>query len=145
MKWLCKNKRDEENTVIRNKARLIAKEYSQQEGIDFKDSFALVARLEAVWLFIAYAAHKRCGCYLSDDEDSRNDHLPIADLRKGWWKPLPAEERLATLEPTWTIPSSNVSNVQNNWATALASTYVTPAKKSLLAKTGYVMNFMNWS
>ncbi|GJT27147.1 putative ribonuclease H-like domain-containing protein [Tanacetum coccineum] len=43
MKWLWKNKRDEENTVIRNKARLVSKGYSQQEGIDFEESFAPVA------------------------------------------------------------------------------------------------------
>ncbi|GJU39548.1 retrovirus-related pol polyprotein from transposon TNT 1-94 [Tanacetum coccineum] len=55
---LWKNNRDEENTVIRNKARLVAKGYAQKEGIDFEESFALVARLEAVWLFIGYAAHK---------------------------------------------------------------------------------------
>ncbi|GJY51086.1 retrovirus-related pol polyprotein from transposon TNT 1-94 [Tanacetum coccineum] len=48
MKWLWKNKRDEENTVIHNKARLVAKGYGQQEGIDFKESFAPVARLEVV-------------------------------------------------------------------------------------------------
>ncbi|GKB73302.1 retrovirus-related pol polyprotein from transposon TNT 1-94, partial [Tanacetum coccineum] len=54
MKWLWKNKRDEENTVIRNKARLVAKGYNQQEGINFEESFALVARLEAVRLFFAY-------------------------------------------------------------------------------------------
>ncbi|GKF43539.1 retrovirus-related pol polyprotein from transposon TNT 1-94, partial [Tanacetum coccineum] len=48
MKWIWKNKRDEENTVIRNKARLVAKEYAQKEGIDFEESFAPVARLEAV-------------------------------------------------------------------------------------------------
>nr|GEY39046.1 hypothetical protein [Tanacetum cinerariifolium] len=47
MKWLWKNKRDEENTLIRNKARLVAKGYSQKEGIDFKESFALVARSDA--------------------------------------------------------------------------------------------------
>ncbi|GKC71497.1 retrovirus-related pol polyprotein from transposon TNT 1-94 [Tanacetum coccineum] len=58
MKWLWKNKRDEENIVIRNKACLVAKGYGQQEGIDFEESFALVARLEAVRLFVAYAAHK---------------------------------------------------------------------------------------
>ncbi|GJZ03474.1 retrovirus-related pol polyprotein from transposon TNT 1-94 [Tanacetum coccineum] len=52
------NKRDEENTVIRNKARLVAKGYAQKEGINFEESFAPVARLEAVRLFIAYAAHK---------------------------------------------------------------------------------------
>nr|GEY42581.1 hypothetical protein [Tanacetum cinerariifolium] len=58
LKWLQKNKKDEDQTVIRNKARLVAKGYAQEEGIDFKESFAPVARLEAVWIFIAYAAHK---------------------------------------------------------------------------------------
>ncbi|GKF05382.1 retrovirus-related pol polyprotein from transposon TNT 1-94 [Tanacetum coccineum] len=53
-----KNKHDEENTVIHNKARLVAKGYGQKEGIDFEESFALVARLEVVRLFVAYAAHK---------------------------------------------------------------------------------------
>nr|GEV34713.1 hypothetical protein [Tanacetum cinerariifolium] len=52
-KWLWKNKRDEENTVVRNKSCLVAKGYAQKEGIDFKESFAPVARLEAVRLFIA--------------------------------------------------------------------------------------------
>ncbi|GKD33985.1 retrovirus-related pol polyprotein from transposon TNT 1-94 [Tanacetum coccineum] len=58
LKWLWKNKRDEENTIIRNKSRLVANGYAQKEGIDFEESFAPVARLEAVRLFIAYAAHK---------------------------------------------------------------------------------------
>ncbi|GJX56392.1 hypothetical protein Tco_0286289 [Tanacetum coccineum] len=48
---------------------------------------------------------------LSDDEDSENDHQPKADLRKDWWKPLPEEERSATLKHAWTIPSSNKSDV----------------------------------
>nr|GEX53105.1 hypothetical protein [Tanacetum cinerariifolium] len=48
MKWLWKNKRDEENTVIQNKYRLVAKRYVQKEGVDFEESFAHVARLEAV-------------------------------------------------------------------------------------------------
>nr|GFB11435.1 retrovirus-related Pol polyprotein from transposon TNT 1-94 [Tanacetum cinerariifolium] len=55
---LWKNKKDEDQTVIRNKARLVAKGYAQEEGIDFEESFAPVARLEAVRIFIAYAAHK---------------------------------------------------------------------------------------
>ncbi|GJY67492.1 putative ribonuclease H-like domain-containing protein [Tanacetum coccineum] len=66
MKWLWKNKRDEENIIIRNKARLVAKGYSQHEGIDFEESFALVARLEAVRLFVAYDAHKSFPIYLMD-------------------------------------------------------------------------------
>ncbi|GJT07298.1 putative reverse transcriptase domain-containing protein [Tanacetum coccineum] len=66
LKWLWKNKRDEENNVIRNKARLVAKGYAQKEGIDFEDSFAPVARLEVVRLFIAYAAYKSFTAYQMD-------------------------------------------------------------------------------
>nr|GEV61875.1 retrovirus-related Pol polyprotein from transposon TNT 1-94 [Tanacetum cinerariifolium] len=53
MKWLWKNKRNEENIVIQNKSSLVAKGYAQKEGVDFEESFAQVARLEAVRLFIA--------------------------------------------------------------------------------------------
>ncbi|GJU97123.1 retrovirus-related pol polyprotein from transposon TNT 1-94 [Tanacetum coccineum] len=66
LKWLWKNKKDEDQTVIRNKARLVAKGYAQEEGIDFEESFALVARLEAVWIFVAYAAHKSFPIYQMD-------------------------------------------------------------------------------
>ncbi|GJS20502.1 retrovirus-related pol polyprotein from transposon TNT 1-94 [Tanacetum coccineum] len=59
LKWLWKNKKkeDEVQTVIRNKAILVAKGYAQEEGTDFEESFAPVARLEAVRIFVAYAAH----------------------------------------------------------------------------------------
>ncbi|GJT22579.1 retrovirus-related pol polyprotein from transposon TNT 1-94, partial [Tanacetum coccineum] len=66
MKWLWKNKCDKENTVIRNKACLVAKGYAQQEGIDFEESFAPIAWLEAVRLFVAYAAHKSFLVYQMD-------------------------------------------------------------------------------
>nr|GEY81582.1 retrovirus-related Pol polyprotein from transposon TNT 1-94 [Tanacetum cinerariifolium] len=66
LKWLWKNKRDEENTVIRNKSRLVAKGYAQKEGVDFEESFAPGARVEAVRLFIAYAAHKSFTVYQMD-------------------------------------------------------------------------------
>nr|GFB58299.1 retrovirus-related Pol polyprotein from transposon TNT 1-94 [Tanacetum cinerariifolium] len=58
LKWLFKNKHDEEQTVIRNKSRLVVRGYRQEEGIDFEESFALVARMEAIRIFLAYAAHK---------------------------------------------------------------------------------------
>nr|GEW16859.1 putative RNA-directed DNA polymerase [Tanacetum cinerariifolium] len=61
-----KNKRDEENTVIQNKSCLVAKGYAQKEGVDFEESFAPVARLEVVWFFIAYAAHKSFTVYQMD-------------------------------------------------------------------------------
>ncbi|GJV22223.1 retrovirus-related pol polyprotein from transposon TNT 1-94 [Tanacetum coccineum] len=82
--------------------------------------------------------------HLSDDEDSGNDHLPKADSRKDWWKPLPEEKRPATPEPAWTIPSSNVLDIKNNWASTLVSTYETPTKNSLLANTGDMTTFMKW-
>ncbi|GJZ85553.1 retrovirus-related pol polyprotein from transposon TNT 1-94, partial [Tanacetum coccineum] len=56
----------DENTVIRNKSHLVAKGYAQKEGIDFEESFAPVAELEAVRLFIAYAAHKSFTVYQMD-------------------------------------------------------------------------------
>nr|GEU43872.1 retrotransposon protein, putative, unclassified [Tanacetum cinerariifolium] len=66
LKWLWKNKKDEDQTVIRNKARLVAKGYAQEEGIDFKESFTPVAHLEAVRIFITYAAHKSFPIYQMD-------------------------------------------------------------------------------
>ncbi|GJY59973.1 retrovirus-related pol polyprotein from transposon TNT 1-94 [Tanacetum coccineum] len=57
VKWLCKNKHDEENTVIRNKARLIAKGYGQQEGIDFKESFTPVIHQSLCGIFINQAKY----------------------------------------------------------------------------------------
>ncbi|GJX65693.1 retrovirus-related pol polyprotein from transposon TNT 1-94 [Tanacetum coccineum] len=66
LKWLWKNKKDEDQTVIRNKARLVAKGYAQEEGIDFEESFAPVARLEAVRIFVAHAAHKSFPIYQMD-------------------------------------------------------------------------------
>nr|GEY25355.1 integrase, catalytic region, zinc finger, CCHC-type, peptidase aspartic, catalytic [Tanacetum cinerariifolium] len=66
LKWLWKNKKDEDQTVIHKKARLVAKGYAQEEGIDFEESFAPVARLEAVRVFIAYAAHKSFPIYQMD-------------------------------------------------------------------------------
>ncbi|GJZ11697.1 retrovirus-related pol polyprotein from transposon TNT 1-94 [Tanacetum coccineum] len=55
-----KNKKDEDQTVIRNKARLVAKGYAQEEGIDFEESFAPVR------IFVAHAAHKSFPIYQMD-------------------------------------------------------------------------------
>ncbi|GJR27488.1 retrovirus-related pol polyprotein from transposon TNT 1-94 [Tanacetum coccineum] len=66
LKWPWKNKCDAENIVVQNKTRLVAKGYMQEEGIDFDDSFAPVAHLEAVRMFIAYAAHKNITIFQMD-------------------------------------------------------------------------------
>nr|GEV39630.1 hypothetical protein [Tanacetum cinerariifolium] len=66
LKWLFKNKHDEENTVIHNKTRLVVRGYLQEEGVDFEESFAPVARMEAIRIFLAYTAHKGFTVYQMD-------------------------------------------------------------------------------
>nr|GEY02956.1 copia protein [Tanacetum cinerariifolium] len=58
LKWIFKNKNDEENMVIQNKSRLVVRGYRQEEGLDFEESFALVTRMEAIRIFLTYASHK---------------------------------------------------------------------------------------
>ncbi|GJT27780.1 retrovirus-related pol polyprotein from transposon TNT 1-94 [Tanacetum coccineum] len=66
LKWIYKVKLDEYGDVLKNKARLVAKGYHQEEGIDFEESFALVARIEAIRIFIANAATKNMIIYQMD-------------------------------------------------------------------------------
>jgi hypothetical protein len=56
-KWVFRNKQDEHGVVTRNKARLVAKGYAQVAGLDLKETFAPVARLESIRILLAYAAH----------------------------------------------------------------------------------------
>jgi hypothetical protein len=56
-KWVFHNKQDEHAVVTRNKARLVAKGYSQVEGLDFDETFALVARLDSIRILLVYATH----------------------------------------------------------------------------------------
>ncbi|GKA86466.1 hypothetical protein Tco_0808177 [Tanacetum coccineum] len=80
--------------------------------------------------------------YSSGDEVGR-DHIPTVNLRQSWWKPL-TEDRPATPEPAWNIPSSDLTMPTNNWASALKSTYAPPQENSLLAQTGDMAMFMDW-
>ena len=54
---------NEQGEVVRNKARLVCKGYSQQEGIDYDETYAPVARIEAIRLFFAYATYKKFNVY----------------------------------------------------------------------------------
>ncbi|KAL7604701.1 hypothetical protein Lser_V15G20152 [Lactuca serriola] len=63
LKWVFQNKLDKEGNVIRNKACLMVKGYCQEEGIDYEETFAPVARLESVLIFLAYASHKNFEVY----------------------------------------------------------------------------------
>ncbi|GJR77209.1 retrovirus-related pol polyprotein from transposon TNT 1-94 [Tanacetum coccineum] len=65
-KWVFRNKKDERGIVIRNKARLVAQGYRQEEGIDYDEVFAPIARIEAIRLFLAYALFKDFVVYQMD-------------------------------------------------------------------------------
>ena len=56
-KWVFRNKLDDSGIIVRNKARLVVQGFNQQEGIDYDETFALVARLEAIRILIAFVAH----------------------------------------------------------------------------------------
>ncbi|KAJ9547998.1 hypothetical protein OSB04_020541 [Centaurea solstitialis] len=65
-KWIFRNKTDERGILIKNKARLVAQGYTQEEGIDYDDVFAPVARIEAIRLFLAFASYKGFKVYQMD-------------------------------------------------------------------------------
>ncbi|GJT18291.1 hypothetical protein Tco_0876997 [Tanacetum coccineum] len=81
---------------------------------------------------------------ISDSKDIGFAHLPNIKLIPEWLKPIPEEDRLATLKPAWVIPTSHVPDAVNNWANALATTYQATAENSLLENTGDMQTFMNW-
>ena len=65
-KWVFRNKLDEHGIVIRNKARLVAKGYNQEEGIYYEETYASVARLEAIRMLLAYASIMNFKLYQMD-------------------------------------------------------------------------------
>nr|GFB87867.1 putative ribonuclease H-like domain-containing protein [Tanacetum cinerariifolium] len=65
-KWVLKNKKDERGIVIRNKARLVAQRHTQEEGIDYNEVFAPIARIKAIRLFLAYASFMGFTVYQMD-------------------------------------------------------------------------------
>ncbi|GJZ50946.1 hypothetical protein Tco_0605461 [Tanacetum coccineum] len=79
-----------------------------------------------------------------DDEDSGSRHISKVSLNQEWFKPLSEEERLATPEPAWSIPSSSLTVPNNNWASAIASSFVSLPENSLLSQTGDIRVFIDW-
>nr|GEU75820.1 putative ribonuclease H-like domain-containing protein [Tanacetum cinerariifolium] len=69
-KWVFRNKKDERGIVIRNKARLVAQGHTQEEGIDYDEVFNPVARIEAIWLFLAYDSFMGFMVYQMDVKSS---------------------------------------------------------------------------
>ncbi|GKD94341.1 retrovirus-related pol polyprotein from transposon TNT 1-94, partial [Tanacetum coccineum] len=82
--WIFKVKKDEFGGVLKNKARLVTKGYRQDEGIDFEESFAPVARIEAIRIFIANAANKNMTIYqMHVKMDFLNGELHEVDVDDG--------------------------------------------------------------
>ncbi|GKB26547.1 hypothetical protein Tco_0865948 [Tanacetum coccineum] len=81
---------------------------------------------------------------VSDDEDIGSRHIPRVNLNQDWFKPFSEDERPATPEPAWSIPSSSLPVPIHNWASALASSYVPPPENSLLLQTGDIRVFIDW-
>ncbi|GJW98347.1 retrovirus-related pol polyprotein from transposon TNT 1-94 [Tanacetum coccineum] len=78
LKWIYKVKLDELGGILKNKARLVTRGYCQEEGIDFEESFAPVARLEAICIFLAFAAHMNMVVYQMDVKTAFLNVLPVS-------------------------------------------------------------------
>nr|GEU67554.1 hypothetical protein [Tanacetum cinerariifolium] len=108
-KRIFKNKKYESSLVIQNKARLVAVGYSQQEGIDYDETFAPVARIEAIRLFLAYAAHKDFieEVYVGQPPDFVSkqypDHVYALDNALYGLKQAP---RATRIDLPWSLPSN---------------------------------------
>lgn len=66
IKWVYKCKKDDHGVIVRNKSRLVVQGFHQQEGIDYTEVYAPVARLESIRIFLAYAAYKIIKVYQMD-------------------------------------------------------------------------------
>jgi len=64
--WVLKNKLDKFRTITRNKVRQVVQGYNQEEGIDYEETFTLVARIEAVRILVAFATHMEFKLYQMD-------------------------------------------------------------------------------
>ncbi|GJT14059.1 retrovirus-related pol polyprotein from transposon TNT 1-94 [Tanacetum coccineum] len=82
LKWIYKVKLDELGGILKNKARLVARGYRQEEGIDFEESFALVTRLEAIRIFLAFVAHMNMVVYQMDVKTA------ILNVPRAWYDML---------------------------------------------------------
>ena len=66
IKWVCRNKMNEQGVVVRNKARIVPKGYSQQEFIDYEERYSPIGRMEVVRMFLIYAIKKKFKVYQLD-------------------------------------------------------------------------------
>ncbi|GJV79603.1 hypothetical protein Tco_1515473 [Tanacetum coccineum] len=80
----------------------------------------------------------------SDSDDNDNAHVLKVQSTTSWFRPIPEEDRPATPEPEWTIPSNDYLEPENNWANVYATTYQDPEENKLQRKTGDIGSFIKW-
>ncbi|GJZ96530.1 retrovirus-related pol polyprotein from transposon TNT 1-94 [Tanacetum coccineum] len=98
LKWIYKVKTDEFGRVLRNKARLVAQGFKQEEGIDFEELFTPVARIKAIRIFIA----------LSQQD---YDDLPIWNVQNDFLKLVSLKDKYTFSSPEGFVDQDNLSNV----------------------------------
>ncbi|GJS78072.1 hypothetical protein Tco_0727953 [Tanacetum coccineum] len=81
--------------------------------------------------------------HVSDPEDTDNAHIPKVPAAT-WFKPIPEEERPATPEPEWTIPSNDYPEPENNWANLYTTTHQDPEENKIQRKMGDIGSFIKW-
>ena len=84
-KWVFRNKLNEQGEVTRNRARLVAQGYNQQEGIDYTKTFAPVARLEAIRLLLSYAINHGIILYQMDVKSAFLNGVMEEEVFVKWW------------------------------------------------------------
>nr|GEX98470.1 retrovirus-related Pol polyprotein from transposon TNT 1-94 [Tanacetum cinerariifolium] len=126
LKWIYKVKLDELGGILKNKARLVACGYRQEEGIDFEESLAPVARLEAIRIFLAYAAHKNMVVYqmdvktafLKQEELNEFERLEVWDL-----VPRPDKVMVITLKWIYKVKLDELGGILKNKSRLVARGY----------------------
>ncbi|GKD25311.1 retrovirus-related pol polyprotein from transposon TNT 1-94, partial [Tanacetum coccineum] len=100
LKWIYKVKLDEMGGILKNKVRLVARGYRQEEGIDFEESFALVARLDAIRIFLAYVAQMNMIIYQMDVKTAFCAKKFMSANRTGLW--IKTIRIMNSIKESWT-------------------------------------------
>ncbi|GKA00529.1 putative ribonuclease H-like domain-containing protein, partial [Tanacetum coccineum] len=129
-KWILKNKRDARGIVVRNKARLVAQGHRQEEGIDYDEVFAPVARIEAIRLFLAFASYMRFMVYQMDVKSAflygRIDEEVYSLNPRDMWMPSTSQgKRLTSVVKALYGLSSSTKSLVNATLSTFLLTHVT--------------------
>nr|GFC01735.1 retrovirus-related Pol polyprotein from transposon TNT 1-94 [Tanacetum cinerariifolium] len=125
LKWIYKVKLDELGGILKNKARLVARSYLQEEGIDFEESFASVARLEAIRIFLAFSTHKNMVVYKMDvktaflnDVEEDNHDIEVAHMGNDPFFGMPIPEWI------YKVKLDELGGILKNKARLVARSYL---------------------